>query len=87
MTMARKFNPILPDELERDFLSHKSTIPFPLVIIHGAMFQCTHCGYWKPASDFGMLNDRENGALRNQPQCRRCRSRYGSAQLELWGRI
>jgi len=63
--------------------------PFPVrveplvevhVVLHGMMGQCTGCGKWKPASEFGMLapnRDRKGNleliTCRNQPQCKSCR--------------
>jgi len=42
------------------------------VVITGAMFQCTLCGGYKPASEFG-LRMMEDGVVRNQAQCKKCR--------------
>lgn len=48
------------------------------VKIHGAKFRCTQCGNWKHASDFGLLYDAKGRTVRNQPQCKLCRSQYGT---------
>ena len=64
----------------------KVTLSTPAVMgpitvkIHGARFRCTCCGNWKPASDFGLLYDHEPHVVRNQPQCKKCRSRYDGIQ-------
>lgn len=39
---------------------------------------CTHCGETLPLSDFGMRRMKPgDGDLRVQPQCKKCRARYG----------
>ena len=62
----------------RDHLEHPISWGSRTLVLHGAQFRCTCCGNWKRASEFGMLNDAEGGMIRNQPQCRVCRSRYGT---------
>jgi len=42
----------------------------------GCKFDCTHCLRTKPAADFGMRT-MPDGSIRNQAQCKVCRSRYG----------
>jgi len=61
----------------RDHLEHPVAPGSRTLILHGAQFRCTCCGNWKRASEFGMLNDAPGHSIRNQPQCRLCRSRYG----------
>ena len=62
----------------RDHLEHPISWGSRTLVLYGAQFRCTCCGNWKRASEFGMLNDAEGGVIRNQPQCRVCRSRYGT---------
>lgn len=43
------------------------------VVLHGAHFRCTGCGKLRPGSEVGLRKLR--GVIRNQPQCKSCRSR------------
>jgi hypothetical protein len=45
------------------------------VMLTNAKFQCTDCGEWKGAKHFG-LRKMADGTIRNQPQCKECRSKY-----------
>jgi hypothetical protein len=45
------------------------------VALTNAQFQCTDCQKWKPAEDFG-LRRMKDGIIRNQAQCKKCRSKY-----------
>jgi len=38
------------------------------------LFQCTRCQGWFPPDEVGLLLDPVSQDLRQQPQCRRCRS-------------
>jgi hypothetical protein len=45
------------------------------IVLTNARFQCTDCGGWKDAQHFG-LRRMKGGEIRNQPQCKECRSKY-----------
>jgi len=45
------------------------------VALTNAQFQCTACGHLKPAENFG-LRRMKDGIIRNQAQCKKCRSKY-----------
>ena len=45
------------------------------VVLTNSAFQCTACGKWKPGEEFG-LRKMKDGIIRNQAQCKKCRSKY-----------
>lgn len=45
------------------------------VVLTNAYFKCTDCTKLKGAKHFG-LRRMSNGEIRNQPQCKDCRSKY-----------
>lgn len=45
------------------------------VVLNNVMFQCTDCGKWKAGYAFG-LRKMKDGKIRNQAQCKVCRSKY-----------
>lgn len=45
------------------------------VVLTNAYFECTDCRKLKPGKHFGLRRMR-NGEIRNQPQCKTCRSKY-----------
>jgi len=47
------------------------------VVLTGVSFECTNCEEVKPASEFG-TRKMPGGVVRNQPQCKACRSRYNN---------
>lgn len=75
--MKRKFTLTLT---ERDRVFQEAEVNGRIVrcAIYGAMFQCTKCGLWGPASDFGLLFDKRIQCFRNQPQHRDCRRPKGN---------
>ena len=61
-------------------LGEEYTVEYPLnVRLTSCKFRCTKCGKWKPGGDFGLRC--VNEVVRNQPQCKSCRS--GGAKLKL----
>jgi len=67
------------EEIERDRLEHKvrgrvEVDQIDKVVLHGMFARCTKCEEVKPASAFGLLTDKKTKTVRNQPQCRGCRS-------------
>lgn len=48
------------------------------VVLTNTQFQCTDCGKWKPAGAFG-LRRMADGMIRNQAQCKTCRTKYKKA--------
>ena len=61
-------------------LGEEYTVEYPLnVKLTNCKFRCTKCEKWKPAAEFGLRCVRE--VIRNQPQCKSCRS--GGPKLKL----
>jgi hypothetical protein len=58
-------------KLHRDVLRNREGS----VVITGAQFKCTGCFAVKGGSEFG-LRSFPDGTVRNQPQCKDCRSSY-----------
>jgi hypothetical protein len=54
------------------------TVEYPLnVRLTSCKFRCTKCGKWKPAAQVGLrcvTNAAGDDIIRNQPQCKSCRS-------------
>jgi hypothetical protein len=54
-------------------------VEYPVnVVLTNVKFRCTKCGKWKPGGQFGLrciTNSKGEDIIRNQPQCRGCRSR------------
>lgn len=44
-----------------------------MVVLLNCRFRCTRCQKWKGAAQFG-LRTMDNGVVRNQAQCSKCRS-------------
>ena len=60
---------------EGDDLGPEYRVSYPLnITLTNVMFRCTRCREWKPGADFG-LRCMEDETIRNQPQCKTCRSR------------
>ena len=49
------------------------------IALTGCQARCTKCGEVKPLSEFG-LREMPDGTIRNQPQCKKCRSRKKEAK-------
>jgi hypothetical protein len=59
-----------------DDLGPEYRVEYPInVVLTNAKFRCTNCKKWKPASHFG-LRCMEDEIIRNQPQCKPCRSKH-----------
>jgi hypothetical protein len=65
---------------ERDTAELHCKVPARKVVLKGALFRCTECTQIKPASAFGLRLDKQT--VRNQPQCKECRSEQGQARRQ-----